>query len=122
MDMQGGAAGSAKGKGYVYCMKDGNQFKVGCSSDPKERLKQIKAQKGREKAKLLCKVKAREMNRAESAAQARVKQNLGFEKRSANATDWFRNPNKQTKKKITKEVRKAVYAHNKKQKQKRKQN
>ncbi|KAL3857227.1 hypothetical protein ACJMK2_011919 [Sinanodonta woodiana] len=118
MDMKGGAAGSAFGRGYVYCMKDGDQFKVGCSKDPKKRLQQIKVQKGREKTKLLSTVKAREMNRAESAAQTRVRKHLGLEKIRYNATDWHTNPRQHTHKQITRAVKRAVYAHNKKQRRK----
>lgn len=78
MAASGGAAGSAEGKGYVYCMKDGDQFKIGCSKDPDDRIKKIQAMSGRKDTELLFMVKADEMREAESEAQRKAQDKLGF--------------------------------------------
>lgn len=74
------AAGRRNSPGHVYIMRDGQQFKIGCSQDPEIRLQQIQRQPGREATTLLHYFMANEMNGAETAAQQRVIQNLGLRK------------------------------------------
>jgi len=116
--MSGGSAGSATGEGFVYVMKNGQQFKFGCSKDPDERLKQIRSQEGHEDTTLVEKFSADQMRDAETAAQQAVKDKLGMTKVARTATDWFNNPNNATEKEIIEVVKRAVSSHNRKNKPK----
>lgn len=117
MQRRGGGAGRFFGEGFVYVMKTSKRYKIGCSKSPEKRRKQIA--KTHSDVKLIRKVKATEMNGAETAAQKKVQKKLKMKKVVQNATDWFKAPAKNKKKKedqIKDAVRTAVYAHNRKQK------
>lgn len=104
-------SGCAKGPGYVYVMKNEDQYKIGYSRDPDKRLEQIQHEPGRRNTKLLKSYPANEMNRAETAAQEAVKK-IGMVKVTQNATDWFNNPGGVTDNQVMEAVRKAVEEHN----------
>ena len=91
----GGAAGSQFGPGYVYVMHyydsstSRNYYKIGCSRQPGDRLRQIQRQE-RKSITLVGYVPSKEMNSAETAAQKAVKEK-GMQKDPSRgrATDWF---------------------------------
>ncbi|KAL3857190.1 hypothetical protein ACJMK2_011895 [Sinanodonta woodiana] len=108
----GGGAGRHHGRGFVYVMYDSetNHVKIGYSRKLKRRLKDIK----RNRPETICvgKVKANEMNRAETAAQHAVELHLGMQKITNNATDWYHLPTNVTVEDVLDRVRQAVYYHN----------
>lgn len=107
---KGGAMGRHHGRGKIYIMKSGSRtYKIGCSKDPNRRLREIKRQKPR--AKLYKTFKAREMNRAESAAQ-RANLRMGSKKAKKGPTDWFTKERRKPWKDVAKTTANAVYRHN----------
>jgi hypothetical protein len=114
VNQEGGAAGSAFGKGCVYVMryKEGttNYYKIGCTSrDPNLRLQEIQRSEGNPDIILVGSVKANEMNGAETAAQkAAIEIGLVKDPARGGATDWFIF----TSQRVLDVVRQAVSNHN----------
>lgn len=122
MNQRGGAAGSAFGQGYVYVMKNTTRgdFKIGCTRrKPKVRRTELqnKEEFRCDNIKLLGYIKAKEMNRAETAGQNAVRENLRMVKdpERGNATDWFKKTKRVTNKVILATVKDAVKQHNRTQ-------
>jgi hypothetical protein len=124
VNQEGGAAGSAFGKGCVYVMTYTkeiihhsygteeiiNYYKIGCTSrDPNLRLQEIQRSEGNPDIILVGSVKANEMNGAETAAQkAAIEIGLVKDPARGGATDWFIF----TSQRVLDVVRQAVSNHN----------
>ena len=108
----GQAAGRWAGPGFVYCMRDGDYYKIGCSREPRRRLEEIRRQRGRSDITLICEVGAHDMRDAETAAQQGVQSQLGMVKTARNATDWHTNPCGYSEDNIIRVIKRSVENHN----------
>ena len=114
VNQPGGGAGRWFGEGYVYVMREGNNFKIGYSGYPEIRLTQIRGQENNDNIELVKYFEAGEMNRAETAAQDAIKEKLELVKNRerGRATDWFVGNDNVTLEEICKVVEDAVMEHN----------
>ena len=90
-----GASGRWNRKGYAYVFRDrkkaGGDYKIGSSTDPKRRLRQIRNSKRNWNIDLLGSYKSNKMRDAEGRAQRAVKK-AGMKKvpTQGGATDWYK--------------------------------
>jgi hypothetical protein len=94
-------------------MNDGNNYKIGCTSqEPNARLQQIQRSEGNPAITLVGSVKANEMRGAETAAQqAAITKGFVKDPARGGATDWLTG-NSMTPEQVLAAVRPAVYNHN----------
>ena len=103
--------------GYVFVIKDGNLYKIGCAPNPTQRLSELKIY-GHPKAELLAKYKANDkMRDAEIAALDALKGKLNVKQTTRTATGWYlfydTENFKATDYDVTSTVETAVKNHNK---------
>lgn len=98
------------GPGKVYVMKDGDQFKVGASTDPGRRLHEVRA--NHPGAEIIHRVVTSDKGSGERAAQGAVQHQLGMKKVDGAQSDWYTNPQGARTHKVTGVVDKAVNRDN----------
>ena len=99
---------SPQAPGYLYIMRAGDQWKIGSSTDPAARCRELR-RKGYPETELVTKYKVSNMEQAEREAhKALTKKGLSQVEKEGRRTDWFQKPSYISYSDIEKIVEKAA--------------